>query len=57
MAQARGDSIPILTANRETVIHSTSKQEEFASMVEIGQIYITNESVIDGNSSTLECGK
>ena len=37
-----------LTANRETLIRRASEQAEFARTVHIGQLYITNESVMDG---------
>ena len=41
-----------LTANRETMIHRVSEQSEFARAVEIGELPFTNESVMDGISST-----
>ena len=43
-----------LTANLETLIPRASEQAEFSRTLEIGH-FITNESVIDGNSSTLFC--
>ena len=44
--------MPKFTANRETLIHKASEHAEFARMVAIGQFYITNDSLVDGNSST-----
>ena len=55
MPLARSDSLLQLTENRETPIRETSEQAAFARTVEIGQFYIANESVMDGNSSTLIC--
>ena len=44
-----------LTEKHETLIRRTSKQAEFARTMEIGQFYITNESVTDGNGSSPLC--
>ena len=56
MSQARGDSVLKLIANRDTLIHKkASEQAEFANTVEIGQLYVTNESVVDGDSSAPSC--
>ena len=55
MSQARGDSMLKLTANRETLIHRGFRKAEFARTVEIGQLAITNEPVMYGNSSTPLC--
>ena len=52
MPQARGDLLLQLTENLETLIRRASEQTAFARTVEHGQVYITNESVMDGNSST-----
>ena len=46
------DSMLKLTANRETLMHRASEEAAFAWTVAIGQFYITNESVMDGCSST-----
>ena len=43
------------TENRETLIHRASERAAFARTVENGQFYITNESVMDGNSSIPSC--
>ena len=40
------------TQHHETLIRRASEQAVFATTVEKGQIYITNDSVMDGNSST-----
>ena len=53
--QARGDSLPQPTENRETLIRRGSEQAAFARMVEKGQLCITSESVKDGNGSTTLC--
>ena len=50
MSQARGDSVLEITANRETLIHRASEKATFARPVDI-----TNDSVVDGNSSTTSC--
>ena len=42
-----------LTENREMLIRRASEQEAFARTVEHRQLYITNESAMIGNSSTL----
>ena len=55
MSQAPGDLMLKLTANRETLVRRTSEQAVFAGTVDIGQFFITNDSVVDGNSSTLLC--
>ena len=55
MSQARGDSMLKLTANREPLTHKASEQAQFARTVDIRQCYITNDSVVDGNSSTPLC--
>ena len=55
VSQARGDSMLQLTENRETVIRKAFEQASFARAVENRQFYNTNESVMDGNSSTLLC--
>ena len=52
MPQARSASLPQLTENRETLIRKASEQAAFARTVENGQFYITDESVMDGNSCT-----
>ena len=44
-----------LTANREPLTHKASEQAQFARTVDIRQFYITNDSVVDGNSSTPLC--
>ena len=49
-AKARGSSMLKLTADRETLLHKASEQA-----VEIGLFCIINESVMDGNKSTLHC--
>ena len=53
--QSRGDSMQQLTANRETLIRRASEQASFARTLENGQFYITNQAVLEGNSSTLLC--
>ena len=50
--QARGDLLLQLTENLETLIRRASEQTAFARTAEHGQVHITNESVMDGNSST-----
>ena len=55
MPQARGDSLLQLTENRETQIHRASELADYARTVESGQIFFTNGSVMDGNSSALSC--
>ena len=55
--QARGDSVLRLTENRETLMHRASEQAAFARTLEKGEFYITNKSVMDGNSSTPFCGE
>ena len=44
-----------LTASRETLIHLASGWAKFTKAVDIGQCYITNDSVVDGNSCTAPC--
>ena len=51
--QVRGESLLQLAANHETLIRRASEQAACARTVESGQFHITNESVMDGNSSTL----
>ena len=48
-------SVLQITKNPETLFRRASEHAEFARTVEIGQSYITNESVMDGNSCTLLC--
>ena len=66
MPQVRADSLPQLTENHETLIrrltenHETlirraSEQAADARSVESGQLDITNDSVMDGNSSAPLC--
>ena len=55
MSQARGDSLLKLTENREKLIHRASEKADFARTVEIGQVYTTSKSDVDGNSSTPSC--
>ena len=55
MSQARGDWMLKLSVNHETLIHMSSEQAQCARTVDIGQLYITKDSVVDGNSSTLVC--
>ena len=43
-----------LTANLETLLHRAAEQTNFARTVETGQFHITNESVLDGSSSTTQ---
>ena len=50
MSQARGDSMLKLTANRETLIHTTPEHAEAARTVENRQFNITNEFVVARNS-------
>ena len=42
-----------LIANRVTLMHRASELAEFGRTLESGQFSITNDSVMDGNSSTL----
>ena len=44
--QARGDSLLQLKENLETLIRRASEQAELARKVEVGQLFITNESVM-----------
>ena len=55
MPQARGDSLLLVTENRETLIHRASELAAFSRKVENGQLFVTNESVTDGNSSAPSC--
>ena len=57
VSQVRGDSMLKLTANRETLIHRASDQAEFSRTVDIEQFFITNDSVVDGNSTTPRCSE
>ena len=45
----------LLTENHETLIRMASEQAAFAIAVENGQFDFTNESVMEGNSSTSLC--
>ena len=54
LTQARGDSVQ-LTEKHETMIRKASDQAAFARTVENVQFHITNESAMDGNSSTPSC--
>ena len=44
-SEARGDLMPKLTANRETLIHRASEQSEFARTVENWQFFITKKDI------------
>ena len=47
--------MPQLTENRETLNHRAAEQTAFARTVESGHFFITNEAVMNGNSSTFFC--
>ena len=55
MPQDQGDELPQLTENRETLSRRPSEHEAFARTVENAQFSITNESVMEGNSSAPLC--
>ena len=55
MPQARGDTLLQLTENRETRIRRASREASLAIAVENGQLFITSDFVMDGNSSTPSC--
>ena len=57
MPQVRGDPLLKLTVNHETLIHKASEQAAIASTVKNWQFYITNESVMYGNSLIQEFSK
>ena len=50
MRQSRGGSLLQLTENRETLIRRASEQAAIARTVANWQLYITNESGMEGNS-------
>ena len=51
MAQARGESMPKLIANRETLIHRASELEQCARTVVNGQLIITHGKPRNSQSS------